>query len=312
MSSAFGLTFSRNDAIKAVLRVLGVIGQTQVPSPEDYTFCSEALNLMLKAWVNKGATLWKIDDVEVPVVEGAAVYGIGPAGGSVVSVTVTDGGSGYTSASVDFLSSDGTGAAATATIVDGVITAVTVTDGGGGYEVGDGADITGDGTGATVTVSVAGIRRSLIKRVLDEGNFIRNNTTTYDQPIFQLSRNDYNRLGNKLTNGTIPSQFWFDPRIDQGNLYVYPVPGPEIDHTMHLMGQIIIDDTAAAADVFDFPQEFLNAIKWGLAYDLIPEYGVDDRTEARIKERYAIYVKEAFDFSVEEASTYFTYDSRAR
>jgi hypothetical protein len=79
---------------------------------------------------------------------------------------------------------------------------------------------------------------------------------------------------------------------------------------MHLQGQIIIDDTTAVGGLFDFPQEFLNAVKWGLCYEMLTEAGVDTTTEARVEKRYQMYVKEAFDFSVEEASSYFTYDNR--
>ncbi len=76
------------------------------------------------------------------------------------------------------------------------------------------------------------------------------------------------------------------------------------------MVQIIINDTTAASDLFDFPQEFLSVMKWALAYELCVEYGVDDRTEARIEKRYRQYESEAFAFSVEEASTRFTMDNR--
>ena len=63
--------------------------------------------------------------------------------GRVTGVTITDGGSGYTSApsvvfgddssgTVDFFR-DGIGAGATATVSGGAVTSVTVTDGGRGY-----------------------------------------------------------------------------------------------------------------------------------------------------------------------------------
>ncbi len=320
MSSAFGLTFTRNDLINAVLRALGVIGQTQSPSPEDYTFCSQALNLMLKAWINKGATLWKIQVIQVPMVEGIPTYPIGPTAGylATAAVTITDGGTGvdgtYALGIVD--AGGGTGATGTYTVSGSTITAVTITAAGSGYVSPVLSFPSGSVSGTDITIIPVGFTTSRVQKVLDQGNFIRNNTTSYDQPIFMISRQEYNRLGNKSLNGTVPSQFWYDPAFtstnDNGNLYVYTVPGAGLDYTMHLMGQIIINDTTAAADLFDFPQEFLNALKWGLAFDLLVEYGVDQTTEGRIKERYAMYVTEAFDFSVEEASMYITYDTRAR
>lgn len=54
--------------------------------------------------------------------------------GSVEQISITDGGSGYTSApTVTITGSGGSGATATATISNGVVTAVTVNNGGSGY-----------------------------------------------------------------------------------------------------------------------------------------------------------------------------------
>lgn len=53
---------------------------------------------------------------------------------AVSSVTVNDGGSGYTTApTISFTGGGGTGATATATVADGVVTAINVTAGGSGY-----------------------------------------------------------------------------------------------------------------------------------------------------------------------------------
>lgn len=320
MSASFGLTFTRNDLIKAALRSLGVIGQTQNPTPEDYTFCSEALNLMIKAWMNKGATLWKIQEIAVPMIEGIPLYPIGPTAGYLATsgVTITDGGSGsdgtYALGIAD--AGGGSGATGTYTVSGGTITAVAITAAGSGYVTPVLSFPSGGVSGEDITIVPVGLTTPRVQRILDQGNFIRNNTTNYDTPIYMISRNDYNILGNKSTNGTIPSQFWYDPAFtttnDNGNLRVFTVPGAGIDHTMHLVGQVIINDTTAAADLFDFPVEWLNPLKWGLAYELVTEYGCDTTTEQRIEKRYQQYISEAFAYSVEESSTYFSMDNRMR
>lgn len=318
MASSFGLTFTRNDLIKAALRALGVIGQTQNPSPEDYTFCSEALNLMIKSWVNKGATLWKIQEISVPMVSGIALYPVGPTAGylATAGVTITAGGTGangtYALGIAD--AGGGTGATGTYTVSGGTISAVTITAPGSGYVTPLLSFPSGGVAGQTVTIVPIGLTTSRVQRVLDQGNFIRNDTTSYDNPTFMISRNDYNNLGNKSTNGTVPSQQWYDPAFtttnDNGNLRVYPVPGPTITHTMHLQCQVILNDTTAAGDLLDFPVEWLAALKWGLCHEVLPDYGVDERTEARIEKRYEQSISEAFAFSVEESSTRFSLDSQ--
>lgn len=54
--------------------------------------------------------------------------------GVIISINLTSGGSGYTSATVN-IEGDGSGAAAAATIQSGVITGITVSSGGTGYNV---------------------------------------------------------------------------------------------------------------------------------------------------------------------------------
>jgi N-acetylneuraminic acid mutarotase len=62
--------------------------------------------------------------------------------GFVIGATITNGGSGYTSAPTVTISGNGTGATATATLTDGVVTGINVTSAGSGYT-----------TGATITIA---------------------------------------------------------------------------------------------------------------------------------------------------------------
>lgn len=311
MSTSFGLSVTRNELINAVLRTLGKLGLTQTAEPEDFTNCSQALNLMIKSWMNKGATLWKIEMVAVPMVVGVVQYPIGPAAAYVYSATVTDGGSGYTAATVAITGGGGTGATAIATVAGGAVTAITITAGGSAFTSAPTVTISGDGTGASATGTIVGLTTDLPIKILDGGNYIRNDDTSIDTPVTMLSRQEYNILGNKTTSGTVPCQFFCDLQIPNRQLYVYPEPTDEsVDYTMYLVAQMIIADATAAADTFNFPQESMNALKWGLCHEVMTEYGVDDRTERRVLRMYDMYVKEMFDFSVEEASTFFTYNNQ--
>ena len=76
--------------------------------------------------------------------------------GAVKTITITNGGSGYTSApTVVFTSSAGNGAAATATVKDGEVTAITITNGGERYQVAPIISFTGGGgTDAAATCTI--------------------------------------------------------------------------------------------------------------------------------------------------------------
>jgi phage tail sheath protein FI len=83
-------------------------------------------------------------------------------GGAISLITVTDGGSGYTSVPDVVITETttgtqpGAGATATATLANvGELSSVTITDGGTGYATGDTVTITQDNTGATADATVA-------------------------------------------------------------------------------------------------------------------------------------------------------------
>ena len=80
------------------------------------------------------------------------------AGGAVASITVTAGGSGYTSTpTVSITGGGGTGATATAVVTSSAVSSITVTAGGSGYTTAPTVSLTGGGgTGATATAVVTG------------------------------------------------------------------------------------------------------------------------------------------------------------
>ena len=91
---------------------------------------------------------------EIPI-EGIRANGDWLAG-NVDTITVTAGGSGYTSATVAFSGGGGSGATATANLSAGAVATITVTAGGSGYVSTPTVTISGDGTGATATANIVG------------------------------------------------------------------------------------------------------------------------------------------------------------
>jgi len=74
--------------------------------------------------------------------------------GEIRTVTVVNGGSGYTTASITVSSSAGYGAVLTPVITDGVITSVTIDNPGTGYQAIPVLTVDGDGAGAELTCDV--------------------------------------------------------------------------------------------------------------------------------------------------------------
>ena len=137
--------------------------------------------------------------------------------------------------------------------------------------------------------------------------------TGLDVPLQKLSRQEYNMLGNKTLPGVINS-YYYDPQLTNGVLYTYlesdtaTMPGNNIILTV----QRPIDDMINPSDNFDFPIESLNALKWGLADEMLSDYDVPPVKADRVTAKAMMYKEKILDWSQEDASTFFTVDTRNR
>ena len=74
---------------------------------------------------------------------------------------------------------------------------------------------------------------------------------------------------------------WFDRQFTP-TVSVYPVPDNSTD-VIHLQATYKLQDLDGSDDNPDFPEEWLNALVYGLAYQLAPEHKVarNDRIDLR-------------------------------
>ena len=137
--------------------------------------------------------------------------------------------------------------------------------------------------------------------------FIRNPQGN-DTVLQQVSRQEYMSLGVKTSQG-VPNQFYYDPRLDNGVLYLYNVPNGT-GYTVHLQVQSPISDVTNPNSTPEFPSEWFNCLKFGLADQVAFEYGVSAQVRNELAQRAAKYLEEMTDWSQEEASTDFQPEMR--
>jgi hypothetical protein len=299
-------TVTRDNIIDSALRTLGVIGVGETPIQEDYTNCSQALNIMIKAWAKKGFPLWTYEQIVVPMIEGLNQYPLGPTAGYVHSVTST-GGTGYTAGTWTAVGgTTGTAATGTYTVSGGAPDVFTVVNAGTSYTSAPTSfTLSGAGTGATITGTIAGLTIPRPLRIMTA--FIRS-PEDYDTDLMVISRQEYDIIGDKSTEA-IPNQIYYDVQLENGQMYVYNSPALE-GYSIYALTQRQFEDMNEAANSFDFPQEWFQALKWGLCSELAEEYGVDENKIGRLQMKADMYVAECFDWTQEESSVYFTMDSR--
>ena len=139
----------------------------------------------------------------------------------------------------------------------------------------------------------------------------RNNTSHIDIPMRILTKQEYNMLGNKETAGN-PIQIYYNPLLDYGELNLFPTPSATDVATAKIVFvyQRPFEDFLISGNTPDFPQEWLEALKYGLAVRLAPEYGIDAEARKFLIQEYASVKAIALSFGVEEGSIYLQVDRR--
>lgn len=141
----------------------------------------------------------------------------------------------------------------------------------------------------------------------------RNTATNVDVPITLLTQQQYDALPNKSQEGTT-SQLYYQPLVDTGVIYTYLVPDSTFasQKTIFFRFQRPFADFDASSDVPDFPQEWIRALKYGLADEISLEYGVPKATRDELRLRAEMFKDEALGFTEEEGSFYFQIDTLRR
>jgi len=141
--------------------------------------------------------------------------------------------------------------------------------------------------------------------------FLHNTTSSIDTPLRIVTRSEYELLGNKTTTGT-PVQIFYEPQLHTGTLHVYPVPTATVasGNTLSIIYQRPFEDFDATADEPDFPQEYYDCIKFGLADRIAPEHGLAIQDRQDLARRAKELRMEALSFGTEEGSMFFMADIR--
>ena len=312
-SGVTSFTMTRDSMIAASLRLLRELGAGAVPSTDDLVNCNQALNMMLKYWQVLGIPLWTYTELVIPLVTGINKYPIGPTAAYLTTAgcVITAGGSGGTPGTYTLGISDatGTGAAGTYTITGTAVTAITITAAGSGYSATPTLSFPSGGvSGVIATCTPVGITTALPLRPIDA--FMRTISTSNDQPLTPISRTDYDARGNKTNLGTV-SEYYYDAQLGNAQLYLPTTPS-DSTQALHLVVQRPLQDMVSATDNFDLPAEWFLPIKWGLADELSLEYGASEAAMAKLERKALALRSTCFDFSVEEASVFFSVDSQRR
>ena len=234
----------------------------------------DALNAMKKAWGAQGLHLWTKEEGVLFLDAGKTDYNLGPTGDEACQFD-------------DFIGSTTTAAKiATDTIID-----ITDTTGmAAGDKIGVELDnntrhwttiLTVDSTiqvtltDALPSASKSGSTVFTFTSLIDRPNRVlstRRNTFGQNNeiPVLSWSRDEYFNQVNKLSRGTVVNSY-YSPQLGNGRMYVWQT-ADSVNNLLRFTFERPMDIITLGTDELDFPEEWLEAIIYNLAFRLADDY----------------------------------------
>jgi len=157
----------------------------------------------------------------------------------------------------------------------------------------------------TYTFSSTG---DVTEKALKITDAVLRDTSNVDTTLMPLTREEWWALSDKTTAG-FPTQYYYDPQLSSGNFNIWPTPdSTAAGYTIEVTYQRPLEDIDTVTNNIDFPQEWLETIKYGLATRLAPMYGYPVRERQMLYQEYALLLKRVLDFDAEQESIYFQPD----
>ena len=277
-SGSVDFSVNRNEIIESAFRVLGVLGQGRSITAKETSDGAEALNMMIKSWQARDVGLWLHQRCTLFIEKDVYEYNLGSSASDanctasfVQSTLSADEASSATV--LDITSTTGMSASDNIGVIldDETIHWDTIASVDSSTQVTVDTGLAGAASsGNRVYAYTTKINRPL--RVIEARHKGAGASGT-EIPLDLLSRDRYMNLSDKTSSGKT-TQAFFDPQTGSSVLSLWPVP-ENSDETIKLTIQTPIQDFDASTDEADYPQEWFNALKFGLAAYMGHEYNIN-------------------------------------
>ena len=113
------------------------------------------------------------------------------------------------------------------------------------------------------------------------------------QQLEIMDKSEFN-LMNSLDTGN-PTCISYTPKINMGVISLWPMPSADVasTKTLRILIRTAFEGFNATADTPDLPQEWQNALIYGLAYSLAPEYGLSVLDRQALQRDYLYWLEMA-------------------
>lgn len=327
-SGSINFSVTASDIITESLELLGVLGEGESYTSDQYTSCLRTLNMMIKTWQAAGLNLFSVQRSYLFLKIGQKEYNLYNTttdhftNSFVQTSTNTKSLSGSTSIGVVSATGISSGMNIGIQCANNTVywttvssigaTTVIGTDGSGNPIYSTAVNLVGtlpsdSGTSSVVYAYSTTANRPM--RVLEA--YVRRNpwsTTPIDIPLGMISRVDYGTLSTKDSQAQI-TQIYFDPQRTKATVSVWPTSATEVDYLV-LLCQRTLEDFDNSTDEPDYPQEWFMPLAYNLSVLLAPKYGTPamDFQRLTLLAKDLVETSKGFD-SEQETAVYFKPDT---
>ena len=285
-SEAYDWTPTRDDVIKAALRICGVLDPQETPSAEDVSTAAQALDMMLKSWNNTivGLQLWTLREATVFCQTDKYQYTLGTSDAPSAWSYTTVAAQSTTNPGNTIVIPAGVGTAGDYIGIqqgrDSNWTTINTLSSSGTVHL-----TTSISSTATVSQNVW-VFTNLMERPVDIVHArINVQSNNYDIELRQMGRDEYYDRHDKERAGE-PRRYYFDKQLDNP-VFVTDWTPDNAGDLIKIVYRRPYMNNSAGTDEIDAPHEVHRAIKWGLANEIGLEYGVPPGTMSEIQKRAA-------------------------
>lgn len=313
-SGVHTLTITAADLVNGALRIIGAKEAGEAVEAESLADGLEALNILLKSYENQGIHRWRFKEGVLFTENDKARYLIGPTGDRTTEetdfVNTTLNGahsSGATVLTLDSVSgiavNDNIGIRISATerhwtTVDSIADpTVTINTGLSGDAQDD----------STVFVYTNKVQRPL--RITHGRR--QPKVGVGEIPTFDVSRGYFFDLTTRGLAKGLPVEHHYEPLLDNGELQLWPTPN-NVDFLWRFTYTEPFEIVVSNSDTMDFPIEWIRALKWNLAAELIDEFRNSLEERAYVQSKASGFLQAALNFDREKAPLRIVPDFRQR
>lgn len=295
MATSGDITYvvNRDDIIQEAMEQIGVLGEGDAPNADQLTAAATTLNNMVKAWQARGIQIFSYQKLFLVPQKDQHIFELYSGTSDFFTTEL-----GLTQTTAALVATD--------TVVDVVSTTgmamsdvvIVLLDSGFWYEdviasVDTSTQLTlttGIPAGGTVAsgrqvywMDPVKANRPMKVNLCYRRTYGSDGTDGTDTPVEMISRSDYFDQSIKSSDGQM-NQAFYDPQVGnpfQPEFYIWPEVSDASEYLV-FWGQRSIDTFLTATDDADFPQEWYEALSFGLAVRLCPKFGASDQTFRKV------------------------------